>query len=61
MYFVSIYESRITKPVEIVLRRGRKGRGRTMEAINLTKIHVSTYVCITMYPPVQLSYASRIF
>jgi hypothetical protein len=28
MYFVSIYESRELKPVEIVLRRGREKRER---------------------------------
>jgi hypothetical protein len=31
MYFVSIYENRKVKPVEIVLRRGGGERGRTME------------------------------
>jgi hypothetical protein len=30
MYFVSIYENRSVKPVEIVLRRGEGGRGRMM-------------------------------
>jgi hypothetical protein len=37
MYFVNIYENTIIKTVEIVLRRG--GRGRTMEGVNLFKIH----------------------
>jgi hypothetical protein len=31
MYFVSIYENRSMKPVEIVLRRGKGRRRRTME------------------------------
>jgi hypothetical protein len=30
MYFVLIYENRRMKPVEIVLRRRKGGRGRTM-------------------------------
>jgi hypothetical protein len=38
MYFVSIYENRRMKPVEIALRKGEKGRGRTMERVNLMKI-----------------------
>jgi hypothetical protein len=36
MYFVSVYENRRKKPVEIVLRRGE--RGRMMEGIIPTKI-----------------------
>jgi hypothetical protein len=35
--------------VEIVLRRGKGERGRTMEGVNLRYI-VSTCVNITMYP-----------
>jgi hypothetical protein len=31
MYFVSIYENRRMKSVEIVLRARERGRGRTME------------------------------
>jgi hypothetical protein len=46
MYFVSIYENRRMKPVEIVLRRG--GRGRTMEGVNLR--HIVSTINITMYP-----------
>jgi hypothetical protein len=30
VYFISIYENRRMKPVEIVLRRRKGGRGRTM-------------------------------
>jgi hypothetical protein len=38
------------KPVEIVLRsRGKEGKGRMMEEINLRYIS-STYVNIIMYP-----------
>jgi hypothetical protein len=54
MYFVSIYENRRMKPVEIVLRR-EGGRGRTIEGVNPTKIyckHVCKYYnvspCITI-------------
>jgi hypothetical protein len=39
MYFVFIYENRRMKPVESVLRREEEGKGRTMEGLNLTKIH----------------------
>jgi hypothetical protein len=35
MHFVSIYENRRIKNVEIVLRRGEGGRKRMMEGINL--------------------------
>jgi hypothetical protein len=35
MCFISICENRRMKPVKIFLRRGRKGRERTMEGINL--------------------------
>jgi hypothetical protein len=50
MCFVSIYENRRMKPVEIVLRsRGKEGKGRMMEEINLRYIS-STYVNIIMYP-----------
>jgi hypothetical protein len=37
------------KSVEIVLRRGEGGKGRTMEGVNLGYV-ISTYVNITMYP-----------
>jgi hypothetical protein len=52
--FLFIYENRRMKSVEIVLRKG--GRRRRMEG----RIYlVSTYVNITMYPPVQLLYANK--
>jgi hypothetical protein len=60
MHVVSIYENRRIKLVEIVLRRGgEKGRGRIMEGVSLRYI-VSTYVNVTVYPPVQLLYANKI-
>jgi hypothetical protein len=46
------------KPVEIILRRG--WGGRIIEGVNLIYI-ASTYVNITMYPPIQLLYANKIF
>jgi hypothetical protein len=52
MYFVSIYENRKMRPVEIVLRKGEEGRGKTIEGVILTKIYLSTYVNTTMYPPI---------
>jgi hypothetical protein len=58
IYFVSIYENRRMKPVEIVLRR-EGGRERTIEELNLRYI-VSTYINITMYSSVQLLYANKI-
>jgi hypothetical protein len=62
MYFVSVYENRRMKPVEIVLRREREEgeKRRTVEEINLRYI-VSTYVNIKMYPPVQLLYVKNFF
>jgi hypothetical protein len=39
------------KPVEIVLRREKRGRGRKMDEVNLRYI-ISTYVNITVYPHV---------
>jgi hypothetical protein len=38
MYFAFIYENRRMKPVEIVLRRRGRGRGRMMEGVNLRTI-----------------------
>jgi hypothetical protein len=48
MYFVTIYENRRMKPVEIVLRR-RKEERRMMKWVNLIKIyykHVCNYMLI---------------
>jgi hypothetical protein len=39
MYFVSIYEYRRMKPVEIVLRKEEGRRGRMTDGVNLTKIY----------------------
>jgi hypothetical protein len=39
MCFVCIYENRRMQPVEIVLRREKGGRRKTMEGVNLTKIY----------------------
>jgi hypothetical protein len=40
-----MHENRITKPVEIVLRRGKGGKGRTIEGrVNLIKIY-SKHIC----------------
>jgi hypothetical protein len=45
--FVSIYENRRMKPLEIVIKRGgRRERGRMMEGVNPTKIY---YKCICKY------------
>jgi hypothetical protein len=38
-YFVYLYENRIMKPVEIILRRRPGGRGRFMEGMKVTKVH----------------------
>jgi hypothetical protein len=43
------------KPIEIVLRNEKGNEGANLRYI------VSTYVNITMYPPVQLLYANKIF
>jgi hypothetical protein len=58
MYFVSIYENRRMKPVEIVLRRGEGGRGR-MEGGNPTKVyfkHICKYCNVS---PIKLLYANK--
>jgi hypothetical protein len=60
MYFVSIYENRRMKPVEIVTRIGEEGSQRMMGRVNLRYI-VSAYVNITIYPPAQLLYANKTF
>jgi hypothetical protein len=54
MYFVSMYENRRTKTVEIVLWRREGGGGRMMEGVNLTKIyykHICKYHHVS--PPVH--------
>jgi hypothetical protein len=56
MYFVSTYENRRMKPVEIVLRSGERG---SKEVVNLRYI-ASTYIKITMYSPIQLLYTNKI-
>jgi hypothetical protein len=43
MYFISIYENRRMKLVEIVLKIGDDGRGRMIEGVNLRYI-ISTHV-----------------
>jgi hypothetical protein len=40
------------KSAEIIPRKGGGGKGRTMKRVTLRYI-VSSYVNITMYPPVQ--------
>jgi hypothetical protein len=52
MDFVFMYENRRMKPIEIVLRRCCKGKGRMMEGINLRNI-VSAHINITIYSFVQ--------
>jgi hypothetical protein len=49
VYFVSVYENRRIKPVEIVLRRGE--RRRSTEGVNQTKIYCKHICKITMSPP----------
>jgi hypothetical protein len=44
MCFVSIYENRKVKPVEIVQEGGRRRRGRRMEGVTPTKIHCK-HIC----------------
>jgi hypothetical protein len=45
MYFILAYENRTMKPVEIIVRRGRRDEGM-MQGVNLRYV-VSTYVNIT--------------
>jgi hypothetical protein len=49
--FCMIFEIRRMKLVQIVLRRGKRGGGRTMGGENLTKIYLSTCANIAMYRP----------
>jgi hypothetical protein len=44
MYFVYVYENRIMKLVEVVLRRGRRGRRENDEGMNLIEIHYK-HIC----------------
>jgi hypothetical protein len=46
------------KLVEIVLRRG-EGKEGEENGGGKSKTYVSTYINITMYPPVQLLYANK--
>jgi hypothetical protein len=61
MCFVPIYENRRMKPAEIFLKwGGDRGRGRMMEGYIQQRYISNTYVNITMYPPVQVLFASNI-
>jgi hypothetical protein len=54
MYFISIYENRRMKSVEIVLRSGEEGRGRTMEGVNPSKAYYKHICKYHNVSPVQL-------
>jgi hypothetical protein len=57
MCFVFIYENIIKKLVEILLRSGGVGRMRDNDRGGESNRYiVSTYVNITMYPPIKLLY-----
>jgi hypothetical protein len=58
MYFVSTYENRKMKPVEIALRRVGERRGRMKEKVNVTKIYYKHICKFQMYPPAHFSYAN---
>jgi hypothetical protein len=60
MYFVTIYGNRKMKPVAIVLRRGERGRGRTMEGVKPTKIYFKHICKYHNVSPVQLLYGNKI-
>jgi hypothetical protein len=61
MYFVSIYENKRMKPVEIVLRTGgeekRKNDGGGKSNLDLLLAHILN---MTVYPPVQQLYDNKI-
>jgi hypothetical protein len=59
MYLVPIYENRTMKPLEIVLRSGEGGEGRTMEGRNLTKIYCKHIYKYHNAFPVQLLHANK--
>jgi hypothetical protein len=45
VHFISIYENRRMKLVEIVVKgRGKEGRGQTMEGVNLSYIYCK-HIC----------------
>jgi hypothetical protein len=44
MYFVYVYENRIMKSVEIVLRRGEGGMRDKDEGVNLIKVYCK-HIC----------------
>jgi hypothetical protein len=56
-----LYENRTMKHVEIVLSRERERWGRTMERMNLAKVHCTRTWNITMKAPIQLVYANKMF
>jgi hypothetical protein len=49
MSFVFMYENRIVKPVEIVLRRGKRGKRADNGGVNLIKLHCKHICKCTMY------------
>jgi hypothetical protein len=49
-YFAFVYESRKTKPIEIVLRR-EGGIRENDGGVNYLRYIVSTYINVTIYPP----------
>jgi hypothetical protein len=49
MYFIFVYENRIMKPNEAVLKRV-EGGGRMIDGMNLIKIYFKHIVNFTMYP-----------
>jgi hypothetical protein len=38
MYFIHLYENRIVKPIEIVVRIEEDEGGKMMDGVNLTKV-----------------------
>jgi hypothetical protein len=45
-----MYENGKLRPVETILRIGGGGIRRMMEGVTLTKIYLSTFINVSMYP-----------
>jgi hypothetical protein len=60
VYFIYLFANRTMNPVEIVLRRGYKERGRMMEGLSLTQIHCKhIWKCHNETHAVRLMYANK--
>jgi hypothetical protein len=60
MYFAYMYEYRIIKAPEIVLRRRRKEMKKNDGGVNIIKIHCKHICkCHNVFPAIQLIYGNK--